>query len=129
MTIRYYSSIAQDTVLPTAITSTATLMTVASTTGWPSTTPFTLAVDFNSGLEELVDVTNVAGLTATIVRGVDGTTPTAHGIGATVRHVITARDMRDANTHINATNGVHGVPDQVAGVGDVTSIAFLTMGA
>jgi len=127
---RYYSSIAQDTTLTSGISSGATSMTVGATIGWPVTTyPFTLALDYNTGLEELVDVTAVTGTTVTITRGVDSTTPVAHGVGAIVRHVITARDMTDAQAHYNATSGVHGTTGRVASIDDVAGAIFLTMGA
>jgi len=114
---RYYSSIAQDTTLTSGITSGATSMTVGATTGWPLTTyPFTLALDYNTGLEELVDVTAVTGTTVIITRGVDSTTPVAHGVGAIVRHVISARDLTDAQTHYNTalSAGAHGVTGALA---------------
>lgn len=107
MTSRYYSSTATDTALTSAITSGSGSMTVASTIGWPTSYPFTLALDYNTALEELVDVTAVTGLTVTITRGADSTAPTAHGIGAVVRHVVTARDARESNVHINTTTGAH----------------------
>ena len=127
---RYYSSIAQDTTLTSSITSGATSITVSATTGWPfATYPFTLALDYNTSLEELVDVTAVTGTTVTITRGVDSTTPVAHGVGAIVRHVITARDMTEAQTHIAATTGAHGVSGTLASTDDVNNTAFMIMGA
>lgn len=134
MTSRYYSSIAQDTTLTSGITSGVTSMTVSGTTGWPTTYPFTLAVDFGSAIEELVDVTNVSGLTVTIIRGIDSTTPTSHGVGAVVRHVISARDVREANVHINSTTTVHGIADTSVlatqtDIQNVVATTFLTMGS
>jgi hypothetical protein len=61
------------TTLSAAITTTtATSLTVASSTGFPST-PFTIVVD-----SELMTVTNVAGTTWTVTRGVSGSTATLH---------------------------------------------------
>jgi len=116
MTLRYYTSQAQDTTTTGAITSGATTMAVSSVTGWPTSYPFTLAVDYSTSLEELVDVTNVSGLTVTITRGVDGSTPAAHGVGATVRHVISARDARESNSHVNATSSAHAIT-AISGLG------------
>ena len=125
---RYYSSIAQDTTLTSGITSGATSMTVSATTGWPLTTyPFTLALDYNTGLEELVDVTAVTGTTITITRGVDSTTPVAHGVGAIVRHVITARDMRETQAHIASTTGAHGVTGAIVGNSDAQTLTNKTI--
>ena len=125
---RYYSAIAQDTTITSGISSSSTSVAVAAITGFPST-PFALALDYGNALEEIVDVTNVAGFTLTITRGVNSTTPVAHNAGATVRHVITARDMTEAQTHIAATTGAHGVSGTLASIDDVNNTAFMIMGA
>ena len=113
---RYYSAIAQDTTITSGITSSSTSVTVAATTGFPGTYPFALALDYGNALEEIVDVTGVAGLTLTITRAVNSTTAVAHATGATVRHVITARDLTDAQTHYNTalSAGAHGVTGSLA---------------
>jgi hypothetical protein len=98
MPSRYYSSIAQDTQLTNPITSSATEILVGAITGFPVNFPFTLAIDYGNSSEELVDVTNIIGLTLTITRPIDGTTAKAHDAGAVIRHVITARDMRELRT-------------------------------
>lgn len=121
MTVRYYSSTAQETTLQTGINNSATVILVAATTGFPVSVPYTLALDYESGAEELVDVTNAAGLSLTITRAVDGTSAAAHGAGARVRHVSSARDFRDSRDHENATQGVHGLGPTVNVVGDTTT--------
>ena len=106
-TKRYYSSVAQDTTLSTSATSGDTSVIVSATTGWPTQYPFTLALDYGTTLEEIVDVTNVAGLTAYVTRGVDSSTAVGHSAGAVVRHVVIARDAREANilTSLISANG------------------------
>ena len=126
---RYYSAIAQDTTITSGISSSSTSVAVAAITGFPSNYPFALALDYGNALEEIVDVTNVAGLTLTITRAVNSTTAVAHAAGATVRHVITARDMTEAQTHIAATTGAHGVSGTLASIDDVNNTAFMIMGA
>ena len=126
---RYYSAIAQDTTITSGISSSSTSVAVAAITGFPSQYPFALALDYGNALEEIVDVTNVAGFTLTITRGVNSTTAVAHNAGATVRHVITARDMTEAQTHIAATTGAHGVSGTLASIDDVNNTAFMIMGA
>jgi hypothetical protein len=129
MTTRYYSSIAQDTTISTPILAGTTTVSIASTIGWPLTYPFSLALDYGTALEEIVDVTSVSGLTATITRGVDSTVAVAHGVGAVVRHVIIARDIRDSNTHINTTSGAgaHGILDVSGYTTTVTAAGTTTL--
>jgi hypothetical protein len=136
---RYYSSVAQDTTITSGISSSSTSVAVASVTGFPSV-PFVVALDYNNSLEELVTVTNVAGLTLTISRANAGLgtgtvgTAVAHAAGSVVRHVITAQDMTEAQAHIAATTSVHGITDTsqlatIGNVGDAAPFSFLTMGA
>lgn len=110
-TKRYYSALAQDTTLVGNITNSTTSMIVGATVGYPSNTPYVLAVDYNAAAEELVLVTGISGTTLTIQRGYNGTTAVAHTTGAQVRHVIIAQDLTDASDHYDATTSVHGIAD------------------
>ena len=113
---RYYSATAQDTTLTSAATNSSTSIVVAATTGYPISYPFILALDYNTSAEELVAVTNASGLTLTVTRAYNGTTAQAHAVGAVVRHVITAQDLTDAQTHYGTTltAGAHGVTGALA---------------
>jgi len=128
MANRYYSAIAIDNTLGSSITSTSTSMILNITpVGYPSSFPFVLAVDYNTSLEELVLVTASSGTTLTITRGYNGTTAVSHGVGAVVRHVITAQDMTDAQNHyaLGLTGGAHGVTGALATfLGTPTSTNF-----
>lgn len=119
MTSRFYSSVAQATSLSGSITSGATSCAVLSTAGFPTSYPYTLALDFGAAAEELVDVTNAAGLTLTITRASDGTSASSHSAGAVVRHVASGRDFSDSRTHENASTNVHGLTGGAAVVGDI----------
>lgn len=119
MTVRFYSSVAPATTLTSSPNSSATSIDLASTIGLPASFPFTLALDFGQVNEELVEVTNLGGLTATITRAVDGTSATSHSSGAVVRHVSSARDFTDSRTHENSAAGVHGLAMGSALVGTI----------
>jgi len=130
MPTRYYSATAQDTTINGNINSSVTSVILSTATGFPTNYPFILALDYNAAAEELVKVTaKTASTTFTIERGYNGTTAQAHRTGAVVRHVISAQDMTDMQAHFDASADVHGVSGQLAAASDVTSIAFLTMGA
>ena len=108
MTTRQYSSRSQQTTLTGAITSGATSITVVSGTALlggvtiPAGRTFTLVIDVDTALEEIVDATAVSTNTFTITRAIDGSTAQEHSAGAVVRHMAIGRDYRDANLHAEA---------------------------
>jgi hypothetical protein len=114
MTTRKYSSRSQQTTLSASITSTDATATVvsganllASVTFSPAGT-FTVVIDPDTALEEIVDVIDRSGNTLTITRGVENSgTGVAHSAGAVVRHMVTGRDLREANDHIEGTLATH----------------------
>jgi hypothetical protein len=132
MTTRKYSSRSQQSTLTGSVTSGATSITVVSGTGLlggvtiPSGTTFTLVIDPDTAIEEIVDATAVSTNTFTITRAIDGSSAQEHSAGAVVRHMAIGRDYRDANLHAEATGGyndgsgnahtMHGI---AAGEGDV----------
>jgi hypothetical protein len=71
---------------------------------------FTVVIDPDTALEEIVDVTYPStpdSNTLTVVRAIDGTTAIAHSAGAKIRHMASGRDFREANTHIDGTLAQH----------------------
>jgi len=128
MTTRKYSSKAQQTTLSAPITSTAGTMTVvngAAVMGGKTLTgtqTYTVVIDPDTALEEIVNVTLYSsGNTLTIARGIDSATPgtgSAHSAGAVVRHMAIGRDYQEANDHIEASTGVHGISGSVVGTTD-----------
>jgi len=105
MTTRQYSSRSQQSTLTGAITAGATSFTVVSGTTLlggvtiPSGRTFTLVIDPDTALEEIVDATAVSTNTFTVTRAIDGSTAQSHSAGAVVRHMAIGRDLRDANLH------------------------------
>lgn len=118
---RFYSTTAIITEITGAINNVQTTMAVQSTTGFPTSYPFTLILDMGTASEEAVDVSNVSGLTVTMTRGVDGTAGVAHSLGASVTHGVTARDFAEPQAHMAASTGVHGLAGGVAVTGTTTA--------
>jgi hypothetical protein len=121
MTTRQYSSRSQQSTLTGSITSVDATMTVVSGSALlggqsiPGGTTFTLVIDPDTALEEIVDATSVATNTFAITRSVDTVSGAqAHSAGAAVRHMAIGRDFREANTHIEALRvnsaTAHGIP-------------------
>ena len=132
MTTRKYSSRSQQTTLAANLTDSATSCTVVSGSALlggqsvPAGTTFTVVIDPDTALEEIVDVTVVSTNVLTITRGIENAgVGQAHSAGAAVRHMAIGRDFREANLHIEATGGyndgtgahtMHGI---ASGEGDV----------
>ena len=131
MTTRKYSSRSQQSTLTSSITASATSMVVGSASalvpsGLTAGNIFTVVIDPDTASEEIVDVSAVSTNTLTIVRGVENAgTGQIHSAGAVVRHMVTGRDLREANLHIEATGAyndgtathtLHGI---ASGEGDV----------
>jgi hypothetical protein len=116
MTIRKYSSRSQQTTLSTGITSTDATATVVSGANLLSSVNFSIAgtftvvIDPDTALEEIVDVTGRSGNVLDISRGIEnGGTGVAHSAGAVVRHMVTGRDLQEANDHIKNETTAHGL--------------------
>ena len=114
MTIRKYSSRAQQTTLSSSITSSDATMTVGSGANlMGGKTPavgetYTVVIDPDTALEEIVDVSNYSsGNTLSITRGRDGSTGVAHSAGAVIRHMVIGRDLQESNDHIEGTLAAH----------------------
>jgi hypothetical protein len=137
MPTRNYSSRSQQTTLTAGLTASATTMTVQSATALlggvsgasiTTTSTFTVVIDPDTALEEIVDVTGVSGTTLTIVRAIDTSPQTglAHSAGAVVRHMAIGRDHRESNTHIESTTG-HGATGAVVGTTNTQTLTNKTL--
>lgn len=130
MTTRKYSSRSQQTTLSSALTSSGTSATVVSGTSLlggatiSAGETFTVVIDPDTALEEIVDVTAVSTNTLTITRGIDGSAGVAHSAGAIVRHMAIGRDYREANAHVENVTTAHGLT--IADVITTTNTKTLT---
>jgi hypothetical protein len=135
MTTRNYSSRSQQTTLTSAVTAGATTIVVQSGPALlggatiSGGTTFTLVVDPDTAIEEIVDATAVSTNTFTITRAIDGSSAQAHSAGAVVRHMAIGRDYREANVHIESTTGVHGATGAVVGTTDTQTLTNKTLTA
>ena len=131
MTTRKYSSRSQQTTLTGSLNTSATTTTVVSASALLGGTTisagetFTVVIDPDTALEEIVDVTSVSGSTLTITRGVENDgTGQSHSAGAVVRHMAIGRDFREANAHIENVTSAHGLT--IADVITTTNTKTLT---
>lgn len=126
---RYYSSVARRTTLTADLSSSATSMSVAAATGFPSLYPYTLIIDQDTVNEEIVTVTNRSGTTLTVTRGADGTAAVAHTAGAQVEHGVSARDFTESRQHEDASEAVHGLGagSSVVGTTDTQTLTNKTL--
>ena len=98
VTRRQYKGAAASTTTTNALTSGDTSVTLAATTGWPSTAavPFYVVIDPGTSSEEKCSAT-ISGSTLTLTRAADDTTAVSHSSGATIYPVFTADDADEAN--------------------------------
>ena len=98
VTRRQYKGAAASTTTTNSLTSVDTSVTLAATTGWPSTAsvPFYVVIDPGTSSEEKCSVT-ISGSTLTLTRGADDTTAVSHSSGATIYPVFSADDADEAN--------------------------------
>lgn len=71
----------------------------AASTGGTQPTQFHISDPALAG--EIITVTNISGLTWTVIRGAEGTTPVAHTAGFTIKQVVTAGGLSVAATGQN----------------------------
>jgi hypothetical protein len=127
---RYYANNAPTLQLASGITSLATTATMSTGfTGWPASVPYYAEFEAGTASAEIVLVTAVAGSVATITRGQDGTAGVSHSAGASFDAVLVAKDADEANAHVNASSGVHGISGSVVGTNDAQTLTNKTLTA
>jgi hypothetical protein len=122
MARREYKGAATPTTLSASITNSATSLTITDATNWP-TGSFSLVIDPGLAGEEKILATSRSGTTVTLTtRGYDNTSASAHTTGAVIYPVPTAIDFDEANSHVNASSGVHGLTGSVVGDTDTQTL-------
>src|SRR4051812_35934070 len=106
---RFYSSTATATTLSGSIGFADTTINVGASTGFPTSFPYTLALEPDTAAMELVEVTSANGNSLLVTRGVDGTAALDHTAGAVVQHVVSGRDFREPQEHMGKATNVHGL--------------------
>lgn len=106
--MRYYSNTAGATTLENSggVTPTVTQLILGNTTGYPTQFPFTLRLDPDTPVEEIVTVNSGAGTSGSpyvVSRGSDGTTARSHAQFSVVTHGFSARDLREPQDHMADT--------------------------
>lgn len=117
-----YATNVPQTFITGQINPTATVMSVNSSSGWPSVFPFTAVLEIGTSLQEPIDVTNVSGTTWTIVRAIDGTVGFTHNPNATVTHADIGRDFRESRSHIDAATSPDATGSDVHGIGNGNAV-------
>lgn len=125
---RNYSNTYPGGTLAGGISSGATSITLSSASGLPVATPYTLTIDDGSPSMEVVEVVGQSGVNLTVMRGIDGTSAVAHGLGATVTHSHTARDFREPALHAEAA-AAHGATGAVVGTTNAQTLTSKTLSA
>lgn len=98
VTRRQYKGAAVQTTITNSLGTGDTSITIASTTGWPSTAsvPFFVVISPGTSSEEKCLAT-ISGSTLTLTRAQDDTTAQTHASGAAIYPVLTADDLDEAN--------------------------------
>jgi len=98
VTRRQYKGAAAQTTITNALASGDTSITIAATTGWPSSAgvPFYVVISPGTAAEEKCTAT-ISGSTLTLTRAQDDTIAQSHASGATIYPVFSADDADEAN--------------------------------
>ena len=120
---------ARKAALTVILNNSDTTITCDNLTGWPDGAsglrPFWVTINRGGLTEERVLCSSRSGNVLTIAdggRGEDDTTMSVHQVGEYIEHTFTSLEADQANAHIEAESGVHGVAGDVVGTTDAQSM-------
>lgn len=131
MMLREYRGAAASSVLTDALGGSISDVTIVcdNLSNWPTGSggrPFFVVIDRGKVNEEKILCSERVGNVLTVFadgltngRGADDTSISSHNVNAVIEHIFTATDASEANTHVNATDGAHGVTGAFSSVQDL----------
>ena len=136
---RSYEGAAAAAQLTTDLASSTAALTIFCTdlTNWPTGVggfPFFIVINRGKVNEEKILCSSRTGNVLTVYdvgltngRASDDTSIAAHVANSVVEHIFTATDADEANAHVNASSGVHGLTGSVVGTTDTQTLTNKTI--
>ena len=136
---RSYEGAAAAAQLTTDLALSTAALTIFCTdlTNWPTGVggyPFYIVINRGKVNEEKILCASRTGNVLTVYddgitngRAADDTSIAAHVANSVVEHIFTATDADEANAHVNASSGVHGLTGSVVGTTDTQTLTNKTI--